>query len=151
MIPKKPSTSAQKRRTWQKMATTTANFANKKWTNYQTIWQTSTDFLNLERWCQSSLPCAPSFLYFPKPRCIAAVCWFLLRGRVLRPEDACQKRFSWFFYWIPKVQKRVNLVDLVRSFPTNIYYLHLFTNTCKIGCDTPENGPIKVCQKLAKS
>ena len=24
---------------------------------------------------------------------------------VLRPEDACQKRFSWFFNWIPKVQK----------------------------------------------
>ena len=24
------------------------------------------------------------------------------------PEDACPQRFSWFFYWIPKVQKCVN-------------------------------------------
>ena len=40
--------------------------------------------------------------------------FFMLSG----PEDACQKRFSWFFYWIPKVQKRVNLVDLVKSFQT---------------------------------
>ena len=40
------------------------------------------------------------------------------RGRVLRPEDAYQKRFSWFFNWIPKVQKYVlvNIVDLVKSF-----------------------------------
>ena len=30
-----------------------------------------------------------------RPRCIDAVWWFLLRGRVLRPEDACQKRFSY--------------------------------------------------------
>ena len=29
------------------------------------------------------------------------------------------------------MQKRVNLVDLVKSFPTSIYYL-LFTRTCKI-------------------
>ena len=46
------------------------------------------------------------------PRCKR----FLLRGCVLRPDDACQKRFSWFFNWIPKVQKCVNLVDLVKSF-----------------------------------
>jgi len=45
----------------------------------------------------------------------------LLRGRVLRPEDAWQKRFSWFFYRIQKVQKRLNLVDLVKSFQTSIY------------------------------
>jgi len=47
-------------------------------------------------------------LFFPtssRPRCIAAVCWFLLRGRVLRPDDACHKRFSWFPDWIPKVQR----------------------------------------------
>ena len=28
------------------------------------------------------------------------------------PEDACPQRFSWFFYWIPKEQTRVNLKDL---------------------------------------
>ena len=33
---------------------------------------------------------------------------------VLCPEDACPKHFSWFFYWIPKVQKCVN-VNLCKS------------------------------------
>ena len=36
---------------------------------------------------------------------------------MLRPEDACQKRFSWFSDWSPKVQKHVNLEDLVKNFP----------------------------------
>ena len=62
---------------------------------------------------------------------------------VLCPEDACPKRFSWFFYWIPKVQKRVNLVNLVKSFQTSISYL-----LAKFGFDTAENEPLKVCQKL---
>ena len=47
----------------------------------------------------------------------------LERCRFLRPEDACPQRFSWFFNWIPKVQrvqKRVNLIDLVKSFQTSI-------------------------------
>ena len=39
---------------------------------------------------------------------------------MLRPEDACQKRSSCFFYWIPKVQKCVKLVDLVKSFQASI-------------------------------
>ena len=55
-------------------------------------------------------------------------------------------RFSWFFNWIPKVQKRVNIVDIVKSFQTSIYYL-----LAKVGFDTAENEPLKVCQKLAKS
>ena len=52
------------------------------------------------------------------------------------------------FYWIPKVQKFVNLVDLVKSFQTitSIYYL-----LAKFDFDTAENEPLKVCQKLAKS
>ena len=33
------------------------------------------------------------------------------------------------FYWIPKVQKRVNLVDLVKSFQTSIYYLLVVFST----------------------
>ena len=37
------------------------------------------------------------------------------------------------------MQKRVNLVDLVKSFPMNIY--HLLT---KISVDTAENEPLKV-------
>ena len=35
----------------------------------------------------------------------------------------------------------VNLVDLVKSFQTSTYYL-----LAKIGVDTAENGPLKVCQ-----
>ena len=110
-----------------------------------------------------------------RPRCFAAVCWFLLRGCVFRPDDACQKRFSWFPDWIQQVQKYalgcvfrpddacqkrfswfpdwiqtvqtcVNLVDLVKSFQTRIYY-----SLEKFGVDTAENGPLKVCRKFAKS
>ena len=43
------------------------------------------------------------------------------------------------------MHKRVNLVDLVKSFPSSIYYL-----LAKFGFDTAENEPLKVCQKLAK-
>ena len=57
--------------------------------------------------CQSSVHGAPSFRYSSRPRCFAAAWWFRLRGRELRPEDACQKRFSWFSDWSPKVQKCV--------------------------------------------
>ena len=51
------------------------------------------------------------------------------------------------FYWIPKVQTFVNLVDLAKSFLTSIIE-YLFA---KIGFDTAENEPLKVCQKLANS
>ena len=44
------------------------------------------------------------------------------------------------------VHKLVNLVDLVKSFQTSIYYL-----LANIGVDTAENGPPKVCQQLANS
>ena len=30
--------------------------------------------------------------------------WFLFRGCVFRPGDACQKRFLWFSDWIQKVE-----------------------------------------------
>ena len=85
-------------------------------------------------------------------KCLTKFSWIfefgaVQRGRVLRPEDACQKRSSWFSDWSPKVQKcvsvfsvlyifnisfstsvlfskrriSVNLVDLVKSFQTSIY------------------------------
>ena len=71
----------------------------------------------------------------------------------LCPEDACPKRFSWFFYWIPKVQTCVNLVDLVKSFRVpsfrNLFYkIDPDSNEyllAKFGVDTAENGPLKVC------
>ena len=42
-----------------------------------------------------------------RPHCVAVVCWFLLRGCVFRPDDACQKRFSWFPDWSQKRCKNV--------------------------------------------
>ena len=44
-----------------------------------------------------------------------------------------------------KVQRCVNLVDLVKSFQTSSYFKY------KFGFDTAENEPLKVCQKLARS
>ena len=78
-----------------------------------------------------------------RPRCIAAVCWFLLRGCVFRPDDDCQERFSWFSYWIQKVQKFANLVDLVKGFPTSIYLqrfvsLQPRTSLSKFAKNSPE-------------
>ena len=43
------------------------------------------------------------------------------------------------------LQKRVNLVDLVKSCQIRFQYL-----LAKIGFDTAENGPLKVCQQFAK-
>ena len=43
-----------------------------------------------------------------------------LNAERCKSEDACQKSFSRFSDWSPKVQKRVNLVDLVKSFQTSI-------------------------------
>ena len=40
----------------------------------------------------------------------------------------------------------MNLVDLVKSFQTSIYYL-----LAKFSFDTAENESLKICQKLAKS
>ena len=36
-----------------------------------------------------------------------------------------------------------NEIATTLSIQTSIYYSHLFT--CKIGVDTAENGPLKVC------
>ena len=97
--------------------------------------------------CQSSVHGAPSFRYSSRPRCFAAAWWFRLRGRELRPEDACQKRYIYhcfqigligvprsksvyafsffhfrFRFFSPQRRISVNLVDLVRCFLTSIYY-----------------------------
>ena len=65
---------------------------------------------------QSRVPCALSFLYFTQTSLHCCGLLVLLRGCVFRSDDACQKRFSWFPDWIQKVQKCVNLGDLVKSF-----------------------------------
>ena len=54
-------------------------------------------------------------------------------------------------------KKRINLVDLVKSFQTNVYYYLVFTIVlfkiyyllAKFG-DTAENGPLRVCSKLLR-
>ena len=51
----------------------------------------------------------------------------------------------WLNFLMP-VQKRVNLVDLVKSFETSSFHNLL----AKFGFDTAENEPLKVCQKIAK-
>ena len=65
--------------------------------------------------------------------------------------------FGWNFEcWA--VQKRVDLVDIVKSFQTSILNILFETDSypneyllAKFGVDTAENEPLKVCQKLAES
>ena len=64
----------------------------------------------------------------------------------LLDSKGAKVRFSWFFYWIPKVQKFADLVDLVKSFLSRQEFF-----VAKIGFDAAENGPLKVCQQLSKS
>ena len=86
-----------------------AKFWNRS--NAKQFWRNLAEFLNSER---------ELFSTSRRPHCVAVVCCFLLRGCVFRLDDACQKRFSWSPDWIQKVQKCVNLVDLVKSFQTSI-------------------------------
>ena len=51
--------------------------------------------------------------------------------------DACQKRFSWFLDWNPKVRKYANLLrfrKMLKNAPTLAIG----------GVDTAENGPFEV-------
>ena len=80
---------------------------------------------------EQSAVCIFFFSISRRPRCVAAVCWFPVRGCVFPLDDACQKRFSWFPDWIQKVKKRVHLVDLVKRFQMSIYYF-----VAKIGVNT---------------
>ena len=62
--------------------------------------------------------------------------------------------FSWFSDWIQKVQKYVNLVDIVKSFLTSVpfvlnFVFKLDSNSneyllVKIGFGTAENASLKV-------
>ena len=45
------------------------------------------------------------------------------------------------------MQRIVNLIDLVKSFPSSIYYS---VCSCKIGFDTAENESLKVCQTVVR-
>ena len=51
--------------------------------------------------------------------------WLGFVWRIVWVWSDCQKRFSWFSDWNPKVQKRVNLVYLVTSFQTSSYLQNL--------------------------
>ena len=57
----------------------------------------------------------------------------------------CSTKFSWNFE-AGAVQKRVNLLDLVKSFRSSVYYL-----LAQFDFDAAENETLKVCQQLAKS
>ena len=77
----------------------------------------------------------------------------------------CSTKFRYIFGF-GTVQKRVNLVDLVKSCPNfhfsvspHVPFLNLLLEQiansneyllANIGVDTAENKPLKVCQKLAK-
>ena len=45
----------------------------------------------------------------------------------VRPDEALQKRSSWFLEWIQKVQRNSNLIDLVNRFFIHVpFFLNLF-------------------------
>ena len=48
-------------------------------------------------------------------------------------------------HWTHKVQKNVDLIDLVKSFPYSNEYL-----VAKYGFDTAENESSKVCQQVVR-
>ena len=43
------------------------------------------------------------------------------------------------------MQKHVNLVDVVKSFPTTIYYFIYMYSLAKFGFDTAEKDSLKAC------
>ena len=94
-------------------------------------------FLSKFEWC------APSFRYFPRHRCCGLIASF--PGPCASSRGRLPGTLFMVFYRIPKVQKCIHLVDLVKSFQTGIYY-YLIGN---FGVDTAENRPLKVCQQLA--
>ena len=61
-------------------------------------------------------------------------------------SERCRSVFHGFSIGFQRCNKCVNLLDLVKSFHTSIYYL-----VAKIGFDTAENEPLGVCRKLANS
>ena len=63
------------------------------------------DLFSLAQTAQSAF--CTFFIFFPRLRCAAAVLLFLRRCIVFRPDDASQKRFSWFSDWIQKAQRNV--------------------------------------------
>ena len=77
-------------------------------------------------------------------------------GRVLRPEDACQKRLSWFFDWNQKVQRNVKdsckscrsrqALSKESSFRTDSYSKEYLVKTFCF--DTSENEFSNVFQKV---
>ena len=63
---------------------------------------------------------------------------FLSDSKGAKVAQMTLARSAFHGFQIQKVQKRVNLVDLVKSFQTSIYYLLVLV---KFGVDTAENQP----------
>ena len=59
--------------------------------------------------------------------------------------------FSWFSDWSPKVQKCVNLVDLVKSFQTNIYFQNLASIQPRTGLSKFAKNKPKVRKEVGKN
>ena len=72
---------------------------------------------------RAACQCAPPFRYFPRPRCCGLIAPF--------PEPCVSsggrlpEALFMVFYRIPKVQKHVHLLDLVKRFLTSIYLHNL--------------------------
>ena len=64
-------------------------------------------------------------------------------AKVANECDASQKRFSWIPDWIQKVQGTKS--DRSRQEISNEYLV------AKIGFDSAENEPLKVCHKISRS
>ena len=64
---------------------------------------------------KSACTCALSCCCSLRHSCCGWIASFL-GHRVHCPEDACPERFSWFFYWIPKVQKGQLLFAILGHF-----------------------------------
>ena len=68
---------------------------------------------------------------------------------MLRPEDACPKRLSWFFRLFLLDSKNAE-VCTSKSYRSRQELSHEYL-LAEFGVDTAENGPLAVCQKLRKS
>ena len=126
------------------------------------VWRNLTECLNAERcFCISAVPtpavraacqCAPSFRYFPRPRCCGLTASFPGQcassgGRL--PEElfmvflSDSKRAKVCKYCGSFLQKKHKCKSCrPRQELSNEYLL------AKIGFDTAENEPLKVCQKI---
>ena len=103
----------------------------------QNLGRNFAEFLGSER-CTVRAECIVHLFFSssPRPRCIAAGCCSLHRGFVFRPDDAVQKRFSWFSDLIQAVER--SALCRSRRELSNEFLFATF------GFDTAGNEPCKL-------